>query len=261
MDFILTSGFQAVAAEIASLVFPKTQFQVLSKEVGIGNIAITFKNPKHFSENFRVKYYPKLKTLVISGYCREGIVHLNYIPDNNYDWRNGGGHVIDKPSSVGEKFEFLANKFYSLLQEFFLGEVFENFFISHEFETAATEVAAQAFPLFNFSLSYSKIREKELYLNFKGERSFKTKTLKIRPEIFLQRESILFNIDFRSRAKCLAINTKWDGEQYLLFYNSIGYLSWSTIQLDKISPPLAFGKEFETIAIKLYPILQEFFPG
>ncbi|MDF5718942.1 MAG: hypothetical protein PUP91_00325 [Rhizonema sp. PD37] len=260
MKFLLTSDFQTVATEIASLVFPKTEFQVLFKETGIGKISMTFKNPKHFADNFRIKFCSKLKTLTISGYSKEGIVHLNYLPENNYDWRNGGEHTISKPSSVGEKFEFLASKFYPVLQEYYLGDVFENFFISQEFETAATSVVAEAFPQFHFSLSYSENVEKEPCLNFKGQRN-ETKILKFKQKTFQTTESILFNVDFRHRAKCLAINTRWDGEQYVLFYNSIGNLSWSTLHSDKINPPSAFGKEFESIAVKLYPLLQEFFPG
>lgn len=260
MKFLLTSDFQTVATEIASLVFPKTQFQVLFKETGTGKISITFKNPQHFADNFRIKFCSKLKTFTISGYSKEGIVHLHYLPENNYEWRNGGEYTISKPSSVGEKFEFLASKFYPVLQEYYLGDVFENFFISHEFETAVTSIVAEAFPQFHFSLSYSKNVEKELCLNFQGQRN-ETKILKPRQDIFSTTESILFDVDFRNCAKCLAINTRWDGEQYVLFYNSIGILSWSTLHLNKINPPSAFGKEFESIAVKLYPLLQEFFPA
>ena len=263
MEFILTSDFKAIATEIASLVFPTSQFLVLSKEFGVVNLAITFKKHRDFSDNFRIRFYHILKTLTISGYSKPGIVHLNFYPGNNnyYEWRNGGGHTINKPPCVGERFEFLARKFYPFLQEFFLGEVFDNFFISKEFENAATEVVTQAFPQFDFSLNYSKKINKELYLNFRGGRNIKFKTLKIAQETFRNTESILFNIDFRSHAKCLAIDTKWDGEQYLLFYNSIGYLSWSTLQLENINSPATFGKQFENIAVKIYPILQEFFPG
>ncbi|MBO3462537.1 hypothetical protein G7B40_028105 [Aetokthonos hydrillicola Thurmond2011] len=263
MEFILTSDFQTIATEIASLVFPKTQFQVLSKEIGVGNVAITFKNPRDFSDNFRIRFYPKLKTLTVSGYSQQGIVHFNFYAENNNncEWRNGGGSKIDRPSCVGERFEFLAKKFYPFLQEFFLGEVFDNFFISREFENAATEVATQAFPGFDFSLSYSKQRNKELYLSFRGARNIKLKTLKIPTKVPLTPESIYFNIDFRSHAKCLAIDTVWEGEQYLLFYNSIGNLSWSTLLLENINSPAKFGKEFENIAVTIYPILQEFFPG
>ncbi|MDF5721791.1 MAG: hypothetical protein PUP91_15185 [Rhizonema sp. PD37] len=259
MKFLLTSDFRTVAIEIVSLVFPKTPFQVLFKEIGTGKISITFKNPKYFADNFRIKFCSKLKTLTISGYSKEGIVHLNYLPENNYEWRNGGEYTISKPSSVGEKFEFLASIFYPVLQEHYLGDVFENFFISQEFETAATSIVAEAFPQFYFNLSYSKNVEKELSLNFKGQRN-ETKILQTRQGIFQTTESILFNVDFRNRAKCLAINTRWDGEQYVLFYNSIGNLSWSTLHSEKINSPSAFGKEFESVAVKLYPLLQEFFP-
>lgn len=257
MNFILPSDFKAAAAAAAALVFPKTQFQLFSKEIGIGNLAITFKNPKHFSENFRIKFYIKLRTLVISGYSSEGIVHLTYTPDDNYEWRNGYGFKINKPSSVGDKFEFLARRFYPLLQEFFIREDFINFPLSHEFETAAASVAVQAFPQYYFNLSYWKYKERELYLHFQGDRNQEIKTLAIKLDPLQQQESILFDVDFRCPT-CLTLNTKWDDEQYLLFYHSRGFLSWSTLQLDTINPPSACGEKFETIAIKLYPLLQEF---
>lgn len=257
MNFKLSSDFEAIAAEIAAMVYPKTQFQFLVKEIGIGNLAITFKNPRHFSQNFRIKFYPKLKTLIVSGYSPEGMVHLTYVPDHNYDWRNGGGFKINKPS-VGEKFEFLAGKFYPFLQEFFLPEV-STFTIPNEFETSIAGIASQVFPQYHFSLKYCKNQNKEVYLNFIGDRNPETQTLDFRPETFGQKESISFDVDFRSNPKCLSINTKWNDEQYLLFYHSLGYLSWNTLQLENINPPSVLGKRIETIAVKLYPLLQEFF--
>jgi hypothetical protein len=47
------------------------------------------------------------------------MAHLIYIPDNNYNWLNGRGYEITSPEEIGEKFEFLANKLYPFLQEFY----------------------------------------------------------------------------------------------------------------------------------------------
>ncbi len=263
MNFLFTSDFKTVAAQYASLVFPTIQFQVLCKKIGSGNVAIIFKNHKYFADNFRIKFFPRLKKITISGYSKEGIFQLNYSPENNYEWQNGSNSLINKPACVGDKFELFARKFYTLLQEFFLSEGFgfDDLSIFSEFETAATEIAVRAFPLFHFRLSYSKNRQKELNLNFRGDRRLEIRSLRIETLAFHKPESILFNIDFLSQAKCLVLNVKWESDQYLLFYNSSGYLSWSKLHFKNINPPAVFGKEFETIAIQIYPLLQEFFPG
>lgn len=257
MNFQLKSDFEAATANIADAVFPNTQFQIIAQEIGIGNLSITFKNPRHFADNFRIKFYPKLKTLIVSGYSTEGMVHLTYIPENNYSFCNGSGMKISKPS-VGDKFEFLAGKFYTFLQEFYLVEVITDFSFSSEFETAIAGIAAQTFPHYNFSLKYWQNQKKEVCLHFQGDRNLE-QTLNIIPDILYQKESILFDVDFRSQPKCLTINTRWNDDQYLLFYHSVGYLSWNTLQLDNINPPSGLGKRIENIAVKLYPLLQEFF--
>jgi hypothetical protein len=121
MDVLLSSEFELVATSIAALAFPKTHFQLFSKKLGKDNLAITFKSETHFSENFRIRFFPKLKTLTLSGYSTAGMSHLNYMPTNNYDWFDSHGYKITAPSDIGEKLEFLAKKFYPFLEEFFLG--------------------------------------------------------------------------------------------------------------------------------------------
>ncbi len=145
MNNVLFGDFKTVATEIITLVFPKTDFKVLCQEIGIGNIAITFYNPKNFSDNFRIKYYVKLRTLIISGYSNERTVNLIYQTENNYSWRNESGLTINKPCSIGEKLELLAMKFLPILQEFYLGRVFENFSISHDLKTVSTSIADRTF--------------------------------------------------------------------------------------------------------------------
>lgn len=136
------SDFLAEAANIAAVVFPETQFQVLSQKIGsdhaalilpqtqfqllahtIGNdnLSVTFKG-KHFSENFRLRFFPNIKTLIVSGYYKEGMAHLIYVPPKSYNWLNGKKYQINAPSSIGEKFEFLASNFYPFLEEFLFQE-------------------------------------------------------------------------------------------------------------------------------------------
>lgn len=74
------------------------------QEIGAGNIAITFKNPRYFFDNFKIQFYPQLKTIIIAGYSTKGTVYLNYLPENNYNWCNEGMFTIKKPSAIGEKF-------------------------------------------------------------------------------------------------------------------------------------------------------------
>lgn len=121
MNITQSSEFETVAANIAGLAFPKTQFQLLYQKIGNNNLILTFKSKKHFSENFRVSFFPKVRTLIVSGYCQAGMFHLNYNPANNYEWFNGNGYKITSPCDMGEKLEFLAKKFYPFLEEFFLG--------------------------------------------------------------------------------------------------------------------------------------------
>ncbi len=121
MNIILTQEFEVAATNIAAQAFPTTEFQLLSQKIGNDNLAITFKGKKHFSENFRVRFFPKNKILILSGYYREGMSHLNYIPSSHYNWFNGKGYKIISPNDIGEKFEILAKKFYPFLEEFFLG--------------------------------------------------------------------------------------------------------------------------------------------
>ena len=121
MNIILDPDFQAAATNIVALVFPTTHFQLLSQKIGSDNLVITFKTQRHFSENFRLRFFPKTKTLTLSGYYKEGMAHLNYIPVDHYNWLHGKGYKITSPHCIGEKFEFLANKFYPFLEEFFLG--------------------------------------------------------------------------------------------------------------------------------------------
>ncbi|MBD2775842.1 hypothetical protein [Iningainema tapete] len=255
MNLLLISDFKSVASEITAQVFPKTQFQVLFKEMGNGNITITFKSSTHFANNFRIKFNIRTRNLIISGHSHTVIVHLNYINKSNYAWYDQSGLAIPKPTDIGEKLELLARNFSVILPEFYQGEVFE-FSTYHEFENAATAVAEQIFTQFNFSLNYRKNRENSLCLNYCGEKNLERET-----EIFAQQESIFFNVDFRSRAKCLAIHTRWCGEQYLLVYLSQGDLHWSTLRSPDMNTQLVYRQEFENIAFRLYPLLQEFFPG
>lgn len=108
------------AAKIAALVFPKTQFQLLCRKNENQSLSIIFKG-RHFSENFRLQFFPKINALVLSGYYTEGMAHLTYTPSDKYNWRDGRGFKISSPDCIGEKFEFLANEFYPFLEEFFMG--------------------------------------------------------------------------------------------------------------------------------------------
>ncbi|MBP5977168.1 hypothetical protein HW132_31695 [Brasilonema sp. CT11] len=108
------------AAKIAALVFPTTQFQLFSQKIETESLSVIFKG-RHFSENFRLQFFPKINTLLLSGYYKEGMAHLTYTPSNKYNWRDGRGFKISSPDGIGEKFEFLANEFYPFLEEFFLG--------------------------------------------------------------------------------------------------------------------------------------------
>ncbi|GEM_PF-2268829 len=161
MEFIFANDFLTVISEIVALIFPNTQFQILFKESDFGNITITFKNPVSFTESFIIRFYPKFKVLMISGYSEEEVVYLIYSSNNHYQWYDGDKSLINKPYSIGEEFEWLAKNIYSLLEEFFVAEVFadevvEEFPIPYEVEIADAEVI-------DF-LSYAK-RLENLYNN------------------------------------------------------------------------------------------------
>ncbi|MFH7029800.1 MAG: hypothetical protein ACHBN1_31675 [Heteroscytonema crispum UTEX LB 1556] len=112
---------EKIGSSHAALILPKTQYELLSRIIGSDNLSITFKNPRKFSENFRLRFFPKIKTLILSGHYKDGMAHLMYIPANNYTWFNATkGYAINSPDCIGEKLEFLANKFYPFLEEFFI---------------------------------------------------------------------------------------------------------------------------------------------
>ena len=104
----------------AALVLPQSQFQLLPSEIGNHNLTIVFKSQNHALENFRVNFLPKITTLTLLAYYKDGTANLRYQPANNYDWFNARGNKITRPDSIGEKFEFLARKFYPFFEEFFL---------------------------------------------------------------------------------------------------------------------------------------------
>lgn len=112
---------QKIGSAHAALVLPKTQFQLLSSKVGSDNLSLNFKNKKHFADNFRLIFLPKIKTLIFSAHYLQGIAHLIYIPGNSFNWLDSRGYGINYPDGIGEKLEFLASKFYPFLEEFFLG--------------------------------------------------------------------------------------------------------------------------------------------
>ncbi len=120
MNITLSSEFELVAANIAAQVFPNTQYQLLAQEIEERELVITFKSQKKFSENFRVRFFLNNKKLILSCYYKESIYHLNYSIANNYSWSDGLGDRVFSPQSIGEKFEFLAQKFYAVIEEFWL---------------------------------------------------------------------------------------------------------------------------------------------
>lgn len=112
---------QASCSE-AAFIFLKNQYDLLAPKIGSNNLSITFKTEIHVGKNanFSVYFFPKIKTLTLSGYYSEGMAHLIYTPFNNYNWLNGKGYTITTPDYVGEKFELLAPKFYTFFEEFFI---------------------------------------------------------------------------------------------------------------------------------------------
>ncbi|OKH32183.1 hypothetical protein NIES2101_40925 [Calothrix sp. HK-06] len=141
--YSIESDFIVEAANIAALVFPETKFKLilqqvsnfdaalvlpkapqylLSQAIGSHNLSITFKDEKVFSKNinFRVCFFPKLQAITISGYCSQGTAYLIYTSPSNYNWLNSKGYKIDYPDTIGEKFEYLAPKFYPFFEEFVL---------------------------------------------------------------------------------------------------------------------------------------------
>jgi len=109
-----------IGSTYATLVLPKSQFQSLPSEIGNHNLTIVFKSQNHALENFRVNFFPKITTLTLLAYYKDGTANLRYQPANNYDWFNAKGYTITRPDSIGEKFEFLARSFYPFFEEFFL---------------------------------------------------------------------------------------------------------------------------------------------
>lgn len=120
MNIPLDSQFEVVAANIAAQVFPKTQYQLLAKTIGSRELVITFKSQKHCCENFRVRFFPKNKNLIVSCHYKETMYHLNYVTANNYSWSDKHGDRVFSPFDIGEKFESLAKKFSPVLEEFWL---------------------------------------------------------------------------------------------------------------------------------------------
>ncbi len=109
-----------ISSTHAALVLPKSQFQLLSSEIGNRNLSIVFKSQNHALENFQANFFPKITTLTLLAYYKDGTANLRYQPANNYDWFNARGYKITRPDSIGEKFELLARKFYPFFEEFFL---------------------------------------------------------------------------------------------------------------------------------------------
>lgn len=107
----------------AAFMFPKIQYNLLAQKIGSNNLSITFKKEKYIGKNvnFSICFFPKINTLTLSGYYSKGMAHFIYTPFNNHNWLNGKGYKISTPDCVGEKFEFLAPKFYAFLEEFFIG--------------------------------------------------------------------------------------------------------------------------------------------
>ncbi|BDI14206.1 hypothetical protein ANSO36C_00080 [Nostoc cf. commune SO-36] len=107
----------------AGLVLPKNQFKLLPSKIGNYNLTINFKSQNHALENFQVNFFPKINTLTLLAYYKDGTANLRYQPDNNYNWFNARGYEITRPDSIGEKFELLAREFYPFFEEFFLEQL------------------------------------------------------------------------------------------------------------------------------------------
>jgi len=139
--YTVQTDFQLEAAKIAALVFPNTRFRLFLRNIGMAhaasvspkaqsksllkvigddNLAIFFKSQTDVLENFQVQFFPKIKSLILSGHHKDDLAHLYYYPANDYDWFNGKGYKIARPDCIGEKFEFLADKFYPFFEEYFL---------------------------------------------------------------------------------------------------------------------------------------------
>ncbi|BAZ10722.1 hypothetical protein NIES4071_25450 [Calothrix sp. NIES-4071] len=113
---------QATCSDIA-FIFPSNEYEFLAPEIGCNNLSITFKKEKHIGKNinFSVCFFPKIKAVTLSGYYSQGMAHLIHTPYKTWNWFNGKGYKITTPDCIGDKFEFLAPKFYTLFEEFFLG--------------------------------------------------------------------------------------------------------------------------------------------
>lgn len=120
MNITLSLEFEVVAANIAAQVFPKIKYQLSAQKIGNHELVITFKSQKHFSENFRVRFSPENKKLILFCHYKDTMYHLNYEEVNNYHWSDGLGSRVFSPHYIGEKFESLANKLYPVLEEFWL---------------------------------------------------------------------------------------------------------------------------------------------
>ncbi len=139
--YTVQTDFKVEAANIAALVFPRTRFRLFLRNIGMNhaasvspkahvklslkdigddNLAIFFKSQTDVLENFQVQFFPKIKSLILSGHYKDELAHLYYYPDNDYDWFNSKGYTIARPDCIGEKFEFLADKFYPFFEEYFL---------------------------------------------------------------------------------------------------------------------------------------------
>ncbi|MBD2776605.1 hypothetical protein [Iningainema tapete] len=120
MNITLSLEFEVVAANIATQVFPNIKYQLSAQKIANHELVITFKSQKHFSENFRVRFSPDNKKLVLSCHYRDTMYHLNYVIGNNYHWVDGLGDRVFSPQNIGEKFESLVKKLYPVLEEFWL---------------------------------------------------------------------------------------------------------------------------------------------
>ncbi|WP_017316308.1 hypothetical protein [Mastigocladopsis repens] len=132
--------------------------------------------------------------------------------------------------------------------------------LSLDFEVVSTEIAAQAFPEFRFICSYRQppIKQK-LSLKFQGNKNCGTNILVTNTSSFHRQGTISLDIDFYAHSRCLSIETRFEDKKYSVFYHSNGYLFWSINNKRDITPPSILEKEFEYIATKLYPVLEEFF--
>lgn len=135
-----------------------------------------------------------------------------------------------------------------------------NNILSLDFEIVSTEIVAQAFPHFRFTLSYRQPPiQKKLSLRFQGNKNCATNIVVPKTSKFHEQGIIFFDVDFYPHSRCLSLETRFEDKKYSLFHHSIGYTFWSIDNRRNIVPPSSFEKEFEYIATKLYSTLEEFF--